>query len=292
MTVKFQGSMVAIVTPMVGSGIDYQSFRNLIEFHIQNGTDAIVAAGTTGESATMNYHDHCEVIRIAVKQARNRVPIIAGTGSNSSAEATALTLYAEKAGADACLLVTPYYNKPTQEGLYQHFDMISCTTQIPLILYNVPSRTACDMLPETVKRLSEMDGIVGIKETVSLERMQEIRDLCGDEFVIYSGEDALAVEAILQGAQGVISVTANVAPALMHQLCEAALAGDRKRAEEIDQALQPLHRALFLESNPIPVKWALTQMGLSSEQIRLPLTTLSEVYHKAVSDAMKHAGIE
>ena len=284
--------MVAIATPMVGSGIDYESFRSLIEFHIQNGTDAVVAAGTTGESATMNYNDHCEVIRVAVKQARNRVPIIAGTGSNSSAEATALTLYAKKAGADACLLVTPYYNKPTQEGLYQHFEMISCTTQIPLILYNVPSRTACDMLPETVRRLSEVDGIIGIKETVSLERMQEIRDLCGDEFVIYSGEDALAAEAILQGAKGVISVTANVAPALMHQLCEAALAGDRKRAEEIDQALQPLHKALFLESNPIPVKWALTQMGLISEKIRPPLTILSEMYHKAVSDAMKHAGIE
>ena len=292
MTVKLQGSMVAIVTPMVGSGIDYESFGNLIEFHIQNGTDAIVAAGTTGESATMNYHDHCEVIRVAVEQARNRVPIIAGTGSNSSAEATALTLYAKRAGADACLLVTPYYNKPTQEGLYQHFEMISCTTKIPLILYNVPGRTACDMLPETVKRLSEVNGIIGIKETVSLERMQEIRDLCGDEFVIYSGEDALAAEAILQGAEGVISVTANVAPALMHQLCEAALAGNRERAEEIDQALQPLHKALFLESNPIPVKWALTQMGLISEKIRLPLTTLSEVYHKAVSDAMKHAGIE
>ena len=291
MTVKLQGSMVAIVTPMVGSGIDYESFGNLIEFHIQNGTDAIVAAGTTGESATMNYHDHCEVIQVAVKQARNRVPIIAGTGSNSSAEATALTLYAERAGADACLLVTPYYNKPTQEGLYQHFDMISCTTQIPLILYNVPGRTACDMLPETVKRLSEMDGIIGIKETVSLERMQEIRDLCGDEFVIYSGEDALAAEAILQGAKGVISVTANVAPALMHQLCEAALAGDRQRAEEIDQALQPLHKALFLESNPIPVKWALAQMGLISSEIRLPLTILSEEYHTAVKDAMKHVGV-
>ncbi len=292
MTVKFQGSMVAIVSPMVEGDIDYKSFRNLIEFHIQNGTDAIVVAGTTGESATMNYKDHCKVIRVAVKQARNRVPIIAGTGSNSSAEATALTLSAEQDGADACLLVTPYYNKPTQEGLYQHFEMIACTVQIPLILYNIPGRTACDMLPETVKRLAEIDGIVGIKETVSLDRMQEIRDLCGNEFAIYSGEDALAAEAILQGAEGVISVTANVAPALMHRLCEAALAGDRKRAEEIDRALQPLHKALFLESNPIPVKWALTQMGLISERIRLPLTTLSEVHHKALSDAMKHAGIE
>ena len=284
--------MVAIATPMTDSDIDYSSFEHLIEFHIQNSTDVIVAAGTTGESATLDFDDHCKVIRFVVEQARNRVPVIAGTGSNSTAEAVALSKYAQQAGADACLLVTPYYNKPPQEGLYQHFKMIASEIDISQILYNVPGRTACDMLPETVKRLSEIDGIIGIKETVSLDRMQEIRDLCGNAFAIYSGEDALAAEAILQGAKGVISVTANVAPALMHQLCEAALAGKRDRAEKIDQALQPLHKALFLESNPIPAKWALVQMGLISEGIRLPLTTLSEVHHKAVADAMKHAGID
>ena len=284
--------MVAIATPMTDDNIDYSSFENLIEFHIQNGTDAIVAAGTTGESATLDFDDHCKVIRFVVEQVRNRVPVIAGTGSNSTAEAVALSKYAQQAGADACLLVTPYYNKPHQEGLYQHFKMIASEIDIPQILYNVPGRTVCDMLPETVKRLSEIDGIIGIKETVSLDRMQEIRDLCGNAFAIYSGEDALAAEAILQGAEGVISVTANVAPALMHQLCELALVGKRDRAEEIDRALQPLHKALFLESNPIPAKWALVQMGLISEGIRLPLTVLSEVHHKAVADAMKHAGID
>ena len=292
MSIKFQGSMVAIATPMTDDNIDYSSFENLIEFHIQNGTDVIVAAGTTGESATLDFDDHCKVIRFVVEQVRNRVPVIAGTGSNSTAEAVALSQYAQQAGADACLLVTPYYNKPPQEGLYQHFKMIASEIDIPQILYNVPGRTVCDMLPETVKRLSEIDGIIGIKETVSLDRMQEIRDLCGNAFAIYSGEDALAAEAILQGAEGVISVTANVAPALMHQLCEAALAGKRDRAEEIDRALQPLHKALFLESNPIPAKWALMQMGLISEGIRLPLIALSEVHHKAVADAMKHAGID
>ena len=284
--------MVAIATPMTDDNIDYSSFENLIEFHIQNGTDVIVAAGTTGESATLDFDDHCKVIRFVVEQARNRVPVIAGTGSNSTAEAIALSKYAQRADADACLLVTPYYNKPHQEGLYQHFKMIASEIDIPQILYNVPGRTVCDMLPETVKRLSEIDGIIGIKETVSLDRMQEIRDLCGNAFAIYSGEDALAAEAILQGAEGVISVTANVAPALMHQLCEAALVGNRERAEEIDRALQPLHKALFLESNPIPAKWALVQMGLISEGIRLPLIALSEVHHKAVADAMKHAGID
>ena len=291
MAVKLQGSMVAIATPMVNDDIDYSSFEHLIEFHIQNDTDAIVATGTTGESATLDFDDHCKVIRFVAGQVQGRVPVIAGTGSNSTAEAVALSEYAQQAGADACLLVTPYYNKPPQEGLYQHFKMTADAIDIPQILYNVPGRTACDMLPETVKRLSEIDNIVGIKETVSLDRMQEIRDLCGNAFAIYSGEDALAAEAILQGAEGVISVTANVAPALMHQLCEAALAGERERAEEIDQALQPLHKALFLESNPIPAKWALAQMGLIPKGIRLPLTTLSELHHKAVADAMKHAGV-
>ena len=292
MSIKLQGSMVAIATPMQSSGVDYSSFADLIEFHIRNGTDAIVAAGTTGESATLDIEEHCKVIRFVVDQVQNRVPVIAGTGANSTAEAMMLTEHARHIGVDACLVVTPYYNKPTQEGLYHHHRIIAGTADVPQILYNVPGRTACDMLPETVKRLSEIDNIIGIKETVSLDRMQKIRELCDDTFAIYSGEDALAAEAILQGAEGVISVTANVAPAVMHRLCEAALARDRKAAEKIDQSLQPLHKALFLESNPIPVKWALTQMGLIPEHIRLPLTTLSEIHHKAVIDAMKHAGIK
>ena len=290
---KLQGSIVAIVTPMDPDGeIDYASFEELIEFHIQNDTDAIVVAGTTGESATLDFDEHCDVISFAVEHVDYRVPVIAGTGSNSTDEAIALTESAEESGADACLLVTPYYNKPTQEGLYEHYEAIADSVAIDQILYNVPGRTACDMLPETVRLLSEIDGIVGIKETVSLDRMQEIRDLCGDDFAIYSGEDALAAEAILQGAEGVISVTANVAPALMHQMCEAALAGNREQAEEIDQSLQPLHKALFLEANPIPTKWALQRMGLIPEGIRLPLTTLSERHHKAVADAMAYAGVD
>ena len=284
--------MVAIATPMNDSGVDYSSFADLIEFHIQNGTDAIIAAGTTGESATLDFNEHCEVMRFVVEQVQHRIPVIGGTGANSTDEAIKLTEYAQRVGTDACLLVTPYYNKPTQEGLYQHHRIIAESVDIPQILYNVPGRTACDMLPETVKRLSAINNIVGIKETVSLDRMQEIRDLCGDTFAIYSGEDALAAEAILRGAEGVISVTANVAPALMHQLCAAASADDREGAEHIDQCLQPLHKALFVESNPIPVKWALAHMGLISQHIRLPLTLLSEAHHKPVVDAMKHAGIE
>jgi len=284
--------MVAIATPIKGSYIDYPSFENLLEFHIENGSDAIVVAGTTGESATLDINEHREVLHFAVEVVRQRVAVIAGTGANSTAEAIKLTEFAEHAEADACLSVTPYYNKPTQEGLYHHYRSIAEAVDMPQILYNVPGRTACDMLPETVQRLSEIDNIIGIKETVSLSRMQQIRDLCGDDFALYSGEDALAAEAILQGADGVISVTANVAPALMHRLCVAALNGDRQSAEEIDQLLQPLHKALFLESNPIPVKWALTQMALMTNDIRLPLTILSATHRQAVADAMKHAGIE
>jgi len=289
---KLHGSMVAIATPMqVGGTIDYRAFAELIEFHIQNGSDAIVAAGTTGESATLDFDEHCAVIHFVVEQVRGRVPVIAGTGANATAEALRLTQSAQQLGAAACLLVTPYYNKPTQEGLYQHYKAIAAAADIPQLLYNVPSRTACDMLPQTVHRLSKIDNIVGIKETVSLERMQTIRDLCGQNFAIYSGEDALASEAMLQGAQGVISVTANVAPKAMHQLCAAALAGDAARAAEIDDALQPLHKALFVESNPIPTKWALATMGLIPEGIRLPLTPLSAAHHQAVRAALQHAGV-
>lgn len=289
---KFQGSMVAIATPMNGDGeIDYSSFKDLIEFHIKNDTDAIVVAGTTGESATLNFNEHCKVMSFVIDRVNHRVPVIAGSGANSTEEAILLTEQAESFGADACLSVTPYYNKPTQEGLYRHYKAIAESVDVPQILYNVPGRTACDLLPETVKRLSEINGIIGIKETVSLERMQEIRDLCGDAFAVYSGEDALAAEAILQGAEGVISVTANVAPTLMHRMCEAASVGNREQAEQIDRTLQPLHKALFLESNPIPVKWALHRTGLIPEGIRLPLTTLSEVHRQALGDAMAYAGV-
>lgn len=290
----FEGSMVAIATPMQTDGsIDYPAFADLIEFHLESGSDALVVAGTTGESATLDFSEHCEVIRFAVEQNRQRVPLIAGTGANSTREALELTHSARAAAADACLLVTPYYNKPTQEGLYQHHKLIAESVAIPQILYNVPSRTACDMAAETVQRLSEVEGIVGIKEASgSIERAQQIRHLCGEQFAIYSGEDALAAEMILQGAQGVISVTANIAPALMHQMCAAALAADRAQAETLDQSLSALHKALFIESNPIPTKWALARMGLIADSIRLPLTTLSERYHATVLDAMKQAGIQ
>ena len=289
----FQGSMVAIATPMQADGsIDYPAFADLIEFHLDSGSDALVVAGTTGESATLDFSEHCEVIRFAVEQNKQRVPVIAGTGANSTREALELTHSAKAAGADACLLVTPYYNKPTQEGLYQHHKLIAESVTIPQILYNVPSRTACDMSAETAQRLSEVEGIIGIKEASgSIERVQQIRHLCGDRFAIYSGEDALAAEMILQGAQGVISVTANVAPALMHRMCAAALAADHVQTEILDQSLSALHKALFLESNPIPTKWALAHMGLIADGIRLPLTTLSECYHATVRDAMKQAGV-
>ncbi len=285
--------MVAVVTPMKADGaIDYQVFADLIEFHIDKGTDALVPAGTTGESATLDFDEHCEVIRFAVGRVRGRIPVIAGTGANSTREALELTRSAKDSGADACLLVTPYYNKPTQEGLYRHHELIAESVAIPQILYNVPGRTACDILPATVQRLSRVPGIVGIKEaTGSIERSMDIMQLCGEDFMVYSGEDIAAAETILRGARGVISVTANVAPAQMHAMCEAALAGDRARAEAIDERLHGLHQALFLESNPIPAKWALHQMNRIPPGIRLPLTPLSPECHDDVHAAMRRAGV-
>ena len=289
----FHGSMVALVTPMNPDGsIDQEALSRLVEFHIENKTDAIIAIGTTGESATLDEKEHCALLRQFVELAKGRIPIIAGTGANSTSEALSLTQCALSAGADAALLVTPYYNKPTQEGLYQHYKLIAETVALPQILYNVPGRTAVDMLPETVERLSHISNIVGIKEaTGSLERGQEILDRCADRLELYSGDDATAMELILMGAKGDISVTANVAPLAMHDMCAAALAGNRETAEKINSELLLLHKDLFVESNPIPVKWALNKMGLMSSGIRLPLVPLSSQHHETVIQAMKQAGV-
>ena len=289
----FQGSMVAVVTPMTAGGqIDYPAFARVIEFHIENGTDALVPAGTTGESATLTFDEHCEVVRQAVRIVNGRIPVIAGSGANSTHEALALTRSAHQSGADACLLVTPYYNRPTQEGLYRHHKLIAESVPVPQILYNVPARTACDMSVETVHRLSEAGNIIGIKEASGeLRRSYEIMQLCGDQFDVYSGEDPVACEMMLNGGRGVISVTANVAPKKMHEMCTAALTGDRDTAVCLDRELQGLHKELFVESNPIPAKWAVAEIGLIAEGIRLPLTPLSENCHARVRAAMKQAGV-
>ncbi len=289
----FHGSMVALVTPMHEDGVlDFESLARLVEFHIENGTDAIVAMGTTGESATLDMKEHCSVLREVVNRVHGRVPVIAGTGANSTTEAIELTRAAMQVGADACLLVTPYYNKPTQEGLYRHYKAIAEAVPVPQILYNVPGRTACDMLPETVERLSGISNIIGVKEaTGNLARGREILERCGSKIDLYSGDDATAMELILLGAKGNISVTANVAPKAMHEMCAAALRGDRTQAEAINQRLIALHKNLFIESNPIPVKWALHEMGLIPPGIRLPLTPLSAQYHDAVRQALREAHV-
>jgi 4-hydroxy-tetrahydrodipicolinate synthase len=293
----FQGSIVAMVTPMhtgvaAAVPIDWEALRQLVEFHISQGTDAIVTVGTTGESATLNEEEHCQVIGAIVAQVNGRIPVIAGTGANSTTEAIRLTEYAKQAGADACLLVTPYYNKPTQEGLYLHHKAVAEAVAIPQILYNVPGRTACDMMPETVGRLSHVANIIGIKEaTGDLGRIAELRERCGDRFLLVSGDDATAMEFMLQGGHGVISVTANVAPQAMHELCAHALAGDRRGAERINAHLLGLHKELFAESNPIPAKWALNRMGLIQAGIRLPLTWLSAACQSRVQHAMEQAHI-
>lgn len=289
----FHGSMVALVTPMQDDGsVDEAAFRKLIDFHVENGTHGLVIAGTTGESATLDMDEHCATIRLAVEHSAGRLPVIAGTGANSTREAIELTRCAEQAGANACLLVTPYYNKPTQEGLYLHHKAVAEAVAIPQILYNVPGRTACDMLPETVERLSSIANIVGIKEaTGDVDRARDILSRCGDSLDIYSGDDATGMELMLAGGNGVISVTTNVAPAAMSQMCEVALAGDRAGASKINECLKGLHSKLFLEANPIPVKWALQEMGLIGGHIRLPLTPLSEQFHQPLRDAMKQAGV-
>ncbi|MBU0499932.1 MAG: 4-hydroxy-tetrahydrodipicolinate synthase [Gammaproteobacteria bacterium] len=288
-----QGSLVALVTPMAENGaVDFECLRRLVEWHVQEGTDAIVSVGTTGESSTLDEQEHCEVIRRTIEYVAGRIPVIAGTGANSTAEAIHLTRQAKEMGADACLLVTPYYNKPTQEGLYLHFKAVAEAVDIPQILYNVPGRTACDMKPETAGRLAELTNIVGIKEaTGDLERVAALRGLCGEGFALYSGDDATAREFILLGGNGVISVTANLVPARMHRMCRAALDGDRDAAQAFDNGIASLHEKLFVESNPIPVKWALAQMGRIPAGIRLPLTPLSESARPLVHNAMALAGL-
>ncbi len=287
------GSIVALVTPMNGDGsVNWDSLGKLVEWHVEQGTDAIVAVGTTGESATLDIDEHLEVIRFCVERSAKRVPIIAGTGANSTKEAIELTQSAKDVGANACLLVTPYYNKPTQEGLYRHHMAIADAVQIPQILYNVPGRTACDMLPDTVARLCPHPNIIGIKDaTGNIERGVAMMEMCGPDFLVYSGDDATAVELMLRGAKGNISVTANVAPRAMAALCSAAMAGEADRARAINKPLELLHRDLFLEANPIPVKWALLEMGLIPEGIRLPLTPLSEKFHEPVRAALRAAGL-
>jgi 4-hydroxy-tetrahydrodipicolinate synthase len=269
--------------------LDYGGLARLIEFHVENGTNAIVAVGTTGESATLTEQEHCDVIRQVVTFARGRIPVIGGTGSNSTAEALMFTRCAKESGVDACLLVTPYYTKPTQEGLYRHYKTVAETVDIPQILYNVPGRTACDLLPDTVERLSRIPNIIGIKEASSFSRIQSLLDVCPREFEIYSGDDGMAMETIFAGGRGVISVTANVAPAAMREMCAKAITGDREGAEAINASLSSLHKKLFLEANPIPVKWAVHEMGMIENGIRLPLTPLSDVYHEEIRQALRDA---
>ena len=289
----FHGSIVAMVTPMAEDGaLDFEALTHLVEFHLENGTDALLAVGTTGESATLDFDEHCHFISRVVGLVKGRIPVSAGTGANSTSEALHLTRSAMEAGADACLLVTPYYNKPTQEGLYRHYKLIAENVPIPQILYNVPGRTACDMVPETVARLADIPNIVGLKEASgSVDRIRELVARCGARMDIFSGDDAIGAEAILNGAKGTISVTANVAPRAMRELCAAALAGNREAALRIDNRLATPHKAMFLESNPIPVKWAVQQLNLIPGGIRLPLTPLSARFHDQVRQAMEHASI-
>src|SRR5918997_1040206 len=287
------GSLVAIVTPMHEDGrLDLGTFKKLIDWHVAEGTDGIVAVGTTGESPTVNFDEHKELIRIAVQHSRGRIPIIAGTGGNSTAEAMELTEAAKENGATACLSVVPYYNKPTQEGMYRHFRKIAETVDLPMIVYNVPGRTVADLQNDTVLRLAQVPGIIGIKDaTANIERGSDLIKRAPRNFAIYSGEDATALALVLLGGHGVISVTANVAPKLMHQMCAAALVGDVKHAREINLRLFALHQRLFVEANPIPVKWALAEMGMIERGLRLPLAPLSEKLHAAVREALHEAGI-
>jgi 4-hydroxy-tetrahydrodipicolinate synthase len=289
-----RGSIPALVTPMLEDGrVDYAALRRLIDWHIAEGTDCISVVGTTGESPTVTVEEHCEIIRVTVEQAAGRVPVMAGCGANSTAEAIELARFAKKVGADCQLQVVPYYNKPTQEGQYRHFKAIAeATGDLPIILYNVPGRTVADMAPETVLRLAQVPGIVGIKEaTGNIERAQWLIREAPEGFSIYSGDDPTAVALMLLGGHGNISVTANVAPSLMHELCMAAIAGDVARARAIQKQLLPLHKALFVEANPIPVKWALQRMGKIGAGIRLPLTPLSDGYHATVEAALREAGL-
>jgi 4-hydroxy-tetrahydrodipicolinate synthase len=287
------GSLVAIVTPMRADGaLDLARFKSLIDWHVAEGTDAIVVVGTTGESPTVDFDEHKELIRVAVQHSRGRIPVIAGTGGNSTAEAIELTASAKQNGATACLSVVPYYNKPTQEGMYLHFRKIAESVDLPMIVYNVPARTVADLQNDTVLRLAQVPGIIGIKDaTASIERGTDLIRRAPRNFAIYSGEDSTALALILLGGHGVISVTANVAPKLMHQMCAAALVGDVKKARDLNLRLLMLHQRLFVEANPIPVKWALAEMGMLENGLRLPLSPLSEKFHQTLREALHEAGI-
>lgn len=287
------GSIVAIVTPMHDDGsLDLEAFRNLVDFHIREKTDAIVVVGTTGESPTVDVDEHCQLIEIAVKHSGGRIPIIAGTGANSTKEAIYLTQRAKDAGADAGLSVVPYYNKPSQEGLYQHYRSIAEAVQLPLILYNVPGRTVADMSNDTILRLAQVPGIIGVKDaTGNIDRAWDLIDRAPEGFALYSGDDMTCMATILMGFHGNISVTANVAPRAMHDMCVAAAAGNAAEAVRINRPLIGLHRHLFCEANPIPIKWAVAEMGLMSHGLRLPLTQLAPAFHERVRTAMKQAGL-
>ena len=291
---QIQGSIVALVTPMLEDGsVDYPTLRQLIDWHIAEGTDCIGVVGTTGESPTVNVEEHCEIIRVSVEQAKGRVPVMAGCGANSTAEAIELAKFAKKVGADCQLQVVPYYNKPTQEGQYQHFKAIAeATGDLPIVLYNVPGRTVADMAHDTVMRLAAVPGIVGIKEaTGNIERAQWLINEAPEGFAVYSGDDPTAVALMLCGGQGNVSVTANVAPRLMHELCMAAIAGKRDEAMAIQRRLMPVHKHLFVEANPIPVKWAMTRMGKCGPTLRLPMTELTTGNQPVVESALKAAGL-
>ncbi|MFN0302925.1 MAG: 4-hydroxy-tetrahydrodipicolinate synthase [Burkholderiales bacterium] len=290
---RITGSLVAIVTPMLEDGrLDVGRFKSLIDFHITEGTDGIVVVGTTGESPTVNFDEHKDLIRVAVEHAAGRIPIIAGTGANSTAEAIELSESAKKAGADASLSVVPYYNRPTQEGLYRHFRAIAEKVNIPMIVYNVPGRTVADLQNDTMLRLAEVPGIVGIKDaTGNIERCTDLIRRAPRDFTVYSGDDATCLALILMGGHGVISVTANVAPRAMHEMCTAGLAGEVVKAREINFKLLGLHTKLFVEANPIPVKWAVAQMGLIEGGIRLPLVPMSAQFQDVVREAMRQAGV-
>lgn len=288
------GSIVALVTPMLEDGqVDYASLRKLIDWHIAEGTDCIGVVGTTGESPTVNVEEHCEIIRVSVEQAAGRVPIMAGCGANSTAEAIELAKFAQKVGADCQLQVVPYYNKPTQEGQYQHFKAIAeATGDLPIVLYNVPGRSVADMQHTTVLRLTQIPAIVGIKEaTGNIERAQWLIKEVPEGFAVYSGDDATAVALMLCGGQGNVSVSANIAPRLMHELCMAAIAGDARRAMAIQMQLLPIHKQLFVEANPIPIKWAMTEMGLCGPRLRLPMTPLEPANQPIVRAALQASGL-
>ena len=288
-----RGSLVAIVTPMTDDGaLDLDALRRLVDWHIAEGTDGIVIVGTTGESPTVSYDEHCLLIRTTVEQAAGRVPVIAGTGANSTSEAIELTECAKRAGAQAGLSVVPYYNRPTQEGLYQHYRKIAEAVDLPLILYNVPGRTVADLSNDTTLRLATVPGIVGVKDaTGSMERAADLLRRAPKDFALYSGDDASAMPFMLLGGHGVISVTANVAPRMMHEMCVAAFEGNLAHARELNNRLLPLHSKLFVEANPIPVKWACAELDLIGHGLRLPLTQLSAGLHDTVRDALRHAGL-